>query len=108
MALIEVAPSITWLLVSTSPVEVSTIPVPAALPPWYPSVDTTSTTPGFTFAAICDVVSAVAPIASAAPSPANISAATPADAPASKAWRRHGRPPRPLPCSCSGPPMTGS
>src|SRR5262249_22871435 len=58
MALIEVAPSMTWLLVSTSPVEVSTIPVPAAAPPWYPSVVTTSTRPGSTFDATWGVVMA--------------------------------------------------
>jgi len=32
--LIEVAPSMTWLLVKISPVDVSTIPVPAPDAPW--------------------------------------------------------------------------
>ncbi len=34
-----VAPSMTWLLVSTSPLGVSTMPVPADSAPWPPSVD---------------------------------------------------------------------
>ena len=46
----SVAPAITWLLVSTSPDEVITIPVPAAAP--LVSVVLMSTTPGSTFAAI--------------------------------------------------------
>src|SRR5262249_60887129 len=40
-----VAPSITWLLVSTSPDGVRMIPVPAAAAFWYPSRVLTSTTP---------------------------------------------------------------
>src|SRR5215831_9357964 len=59
VALIDVAPSITWLLVSTSPDEVTTMPVPAACAPWSPSVDTMSTRPGSTLVAIWDVVRAV-------------------------------------------------
>ena len=55
----EVAPSITWLLVSTSPVEVSTMPVPAASAFWSPRVDTTSTRPGDTRAAIWEVLRTV-------------------------------------------------
>ena len=35
VARIVVAPRITWLFVTTSPSEVSTIPVPAAEAPWY-------------------------------------------------------------------------
>src|ERR1700689_1953081 len=57
--LIDVAPSITWLLVSTSPDEVTTMPVPAASALWYPRVETISTRPGSTRDAICDVLSAV-------------------------------------------------
>src|SRR5580704_5315888 len=52
VTLIEVAPLTTWLLVSTSPVDDSTIPVPAEVAPWYPSVDTTSTSAGSTREAI--------------------------------------------------------
>ena len=52
VTLMAVAPSMTWLLVRISPFEVSTIPVPAAMAPWRPSVDTTSTSPGSTRAAI--------------------------------------------------------
>jgi hypothetical protein len=36
--LIEVAPLITWLLVSTSPDDDTTMPVPAARACWNPSV----------------------------------------------------------------------
>jgi hypothetical protein len=97
VALIEVAPSITWLLVSTSPVEVSTIPVPAALPPWYPRVVTTSTMPGSTLAAICGVVSVVAAVASVAASPPMTIPAAATAAPAIRAWCRHDRRPRPSP-----------
>src|ERR1700737_677040 len=46
-----VAPATTWLLVRTSPEEVSTMPVPAAVPPWYPSTVLMSTMPGLTLAA---------------------------------------------------------
>ena len=48
-----VSPSMTWLLVSTSPVEVITMPVPAALPPL--KVMLTLTMPGVTLAATADV-----------------------------------------------------
>ncbi len=48
---IEVAPSTTWWFVRTSPSEVSTIPVPAAFAPSYPSTVFTFTSPGETFAA---------------------------------------------------------
>ena len=44
-----VAPSITWLLVSTSPEEETIIPVPSAVSPLYLSVEVMSTRPGFTF-----------------------------------------------------------
>src|ERR1035437_5492163 len=47
-----VAPSITWLLVSISPEDVSTMPVPAASTCWYPSVVLMSTSPGSTLAAM--------------------------------------------------------
>src|SRR5262245_4241765 len=47
-----VAPSTTWLLVSTRPSEVSTIPVPAACAPCMPSVVLTSTSPAETAPAI--------------------------------------------------------
>ena len=60
MIVIEVAPSITWLLVSTSPAEVSTIPVPSAVP--LLRVETTSTTPGSVLAVICAVVSMTGPL----------------------------------------------
>src|ERR1700733_12307494 len=59
VTLIDVAPSITWLLVSTSPDEVTTMPVPAASALWYPRFETISTRPGSTRDAICDVLSAV-------------------------------------------------
>src|ERR1700684_3748299 len=59
VTLIAGAPSITWLLVSTSPDEVTTMPVPAASALWYPRVETMSTRPGSTRDAICDVLSAV-------------------------------------------------
>lgn len=48
------APSTTWWLVSTSPSDVSTIPVPAARAPSYPSTVLTFTSPGETFAATAD------------------------------------------------------
>jgi hypothetical protein len=49
----RVAPSMTWLLVSTSPPEVSTMPVPAATPSI--RVEVTSTMPGSTWAAVAEV-----------------------------------------------------
>ena len=50
------APSMTWLLVRIAPVEVSTMPVPAAVPPWKPRIEFTSTTEGSTSAAIAAAV----------------------------------------------------
>jgi len=49
-----VAPSMTWLFVSTSPVDVRTIPVPAARAFWSPRVVFTSTSPGSTRDAIAE------------------------------------------------------
>src|SRR5882724_4623494 len=48
----------TWLLVRIAPVEVSTMPVPAAVPPWKPRIEFTSTTEGSTSAAMAAVVRA--------------------------------------------------
>ncbi len=45
LTLIEVAPATTWWLVTTSPSEVSTMPVPAARPPAYFSVVAIRTRP---------------------------------------------------------------
>src|SRR5207244_8998012 len=56
---ILVAPSMTWLLVRITPVEVSTMPVPAAVPPWKPRIEFTSTTEGSTSAAIAAAVRAL-------------------------------------------------
>src|SRR5581483_4166948 len=52
VAVIRVAPSMTWLFVRTSPVELRTMPVPApeAIPP--ENVESMSTSAGLTFAAI--------------------------------------------------------
>src|SRR6516225_8642070 len=47
-----VAPLMTWLFVSTTPFDVSTMPVPAACSCWYPSVVLMSTRPGSTLAAM--------------------------------------------------------
>src|SRR5450631_2609718 len=52
-----VAPSITWLLVRTSPDEVTTMPVPAAVAPSNASVDVTSTIAGSTWVAISEGLS---------------------------------------------------
>src|SRR5437879_5658744 len=46
----------TWLLVRIAPVEVRTMPVPAAVPPWKPRIEFTSTTEGSTSAAIAAAV----------------------------------------------------
>jgi hypothetical protein len=54
VALMVVAPSMTWLFVSTSPDEVRTIPVPAACALSYPRVVLMSTRPGSTFEAMAD------------------------------------------------------
>src|SRR5215475_9538964 len=51
-----VAPSTTWLLVSTSPSELKIMPVPAACAPWYFKTVFTSTTP------TCCAVVAVVPL----------------------------------------------
>src|SRR5215470_10924810 len=86
----DVAPLMTWLLVSTSPDDVSTIPVPAAVPFWLPSVETTSTTAGSVLDTICDVVSAPAvdpPAVAAHAEPAPAATAT-AAVKASGAMRR--------------------
>ncbi len=84
MTLIEVAPSITWLLVSTSPFEVSTMPVPAEVACWHPSVDTMATSAGSTRSAIWLAESTVLEVAVAVPAgtrftlPSNPPAAAPA------------------------------
>src|ERR1700693_2581186 len=52
LTLMAVAPLITWLFVSTSPEEVSTIPVPAAFSSWNPRTVSTSTSPGSTLSAM--------------------------------------------------------
>ncbi len=46
-----VDPSTTWLLVSTTPLEERIMPVPAAAPSWYLSVELMSTMPGSTLLA---------------------------------------------------------
>ena len=50
----RVAPSITWLFVSTSPSELTTTPVPAPATPWNDEVTLMSTSAGATFAASAD------------------------------------------------------
>jgi hypothetical protein len=51
VALIDVAPSITWLLVRTTPsLADKMMPVPSAVSLWYFSVEVMSTIPGSTFA----------------------------------------------------------
>src|SRR5207302_8560878 len=52
VAVIFVAPLITWLFVITSPPDVTTIPVPAASPPCNPRTVLMSTRPGSTFEVI--------------------------------------------------------
>ena len=55
-----VDPATTWLLVSTTPLEDRIMPVPAAAPSWYLSVELMSTTPGWTlFATDCTSMLAV-------------------------------------------------
>src|SRR5579862_6424154 len=49
-----VAPLITWLFVSTSPFEVSTIPVPSPAVLWYLNVELMSTIAGSTCSSIAD------------------------------------------------------
>ncbi len=51
VTVMAVAPSITWLLVLARPEGVGTIPVPAEMACWWPSVAVTSTRPGSTEAA---------------------------------------------------------
>src|ERR1700704_3742473 len=46
----------TWLLVRMIPVDDSTMPVPAAVPPWKPRIEFTSTTEGSTRAAMAAAV----------------------------------------------------
>ena len=48
VAFIPVVPLMTWLLVSTRPDLVSTMPVAAAVPPWKPRLLVMSTRPGWT------------------------------------------------------------
>ncbi len=60
------APRMTWLFVSTSPEEVSTMPVPAAAPCWYARFVFTITTPVWTAAREVRASAACAPTASAA------------------------------------------
>ena len=67
VTLIAVAPLITWLLVSTRPLADSTMPVPAEVAPWSPSVDTTSTSAGSTREAISLEDSAVLDVAVTVP-----------------------------------------
>src|SRR5260370_41108941 len=52
-----VAPSITWLLVSTSPPGVTTIPVPAAVAPSSDRAEVTSTMAGSSWVAISEALS---------------------------------------------------
>src|SRR5277367_5075186 len=105
LTLIEVEPATTWLLVRTLPVEVSTIPVPSAVPCWYPSVEMTSTRPGSVWLVTCAVVRvALLPdpdVAHAVPPAAMATAATPA---AAMSVRRDLRFLGPL-AACAGPPL---
>ena len=71
-ALIAVESSMTWLLVSTSPLELITIPVPAARSLLYCSVVLMITTPGFTL-----VTMACSPPATGAAGPAGGTASPP-------------------------------
>src|SRR6202035_576658 len=120
VTLIEVAPSMTWLLVKISPVEVSTMPVPAEAAPWYPSVDTTSTSAGSTREAIWLADSVVLEVAVTAPAavwsmlpinPPNAAPAASATAPVAispRLWLRRGgiggTLPYPGPPAYAGPP----
>src|SRR5487761_48917 len=97
VTLMAVAPSITWLLVSTRPSEVSTMPVPAEVAFSSPSVDTTSASAGSVLAAIWladSTILAVAVVVSAEvefvpPStPASVAAATSATVPVTSGRRR--------------------
>src|SRR5690349_25101276 len=85
VTLTEVAPLITWLLVRISPFDVNTMPVPLAVAFWKPSVEVTSTMPGSTRLAICDVVSICCEVDVADPpevEPLDNPIAAPAPAPA--------------------------
>src|SRR6202007_1866941 len=82
--LTDVAPATTWLLVRTSPVEVSTIPVPSAVALAKPCVEMTSTRPGAVRLVIAAVLSAPAAppvaeptVAQAAPPATSAAAVTP-------------------------------
>src|SRR4051795_3733255 len=50
-----VAPATTWLLVSTTPSELITMPVPAASPFWAPRTVSMSTSAGSTLAATAEI-----------------------------------------------------
>src|SRR5271168_3752692 len=63
LTLMAVAPLITWLLVSTSPEEVSTIPVPAASSLWNPRRVSMSTSPGSTLFAMDETTVGPDPVA---------------------------------------------
>ena len=72
VTVMEVAPSMTWLLVRISPVEVRIMPVPAPAPFWKPKRVLMSTTPGVTLAATAapwDDVMGPEPVAGAEPEP---------------------------------------
>src|SRR5438477_11535502 len=71
-----VAPATTWLLVRTSPEEVSTMPVPAAFPPWYPSTGLMSMIPGLTLAATACAWEEVADPAADVPASGIVAGAT--------------------------------
>src|SRR5215469_1559976 len=93
VTLIEVAPATTWLLVSTSPVEVSTMPVPSAVACRKACVEVTSTRPGFVRLAIVDVFSALTAepaVAQAVPPTASAAAVTPAARISARCGRRRG------------------
>src|SRR3954452_6991314 len=56
-----VAPATTWLLVSTTPSELITMPVPAASPFWAPRTVSMSTSAGSTLAATAEIWPAEGP-----------------------------------------------
>src|SRR5262249_53474948 len=70
----DVAPRITWLFVSTSPFEVRTIPLPAAVPCPYASFVVTSTTPASSAAVEREARAASATPATASTTPSTTSA----------------------------------
>src|ERR1700735_3264621 len=120
VTLIEVAPSITWLLVKTSPVDVSTMPVPAEVACSSPSWDTTSTRLGSTRLAIWLVDSTVLDVAVAVlvvvvfvlpirpPTAAPAASATTPVMASPRLWFRRGggggAPAKPAPAPYAGPP----